>query len=178
MPAGAVASGQVAALDPVVDGVAADAQLLGDLGWGALVGSGRVGVGLGVEPGERGDPGVAGGFGLGAEGDQVAVGGVSPGGEQAGLDPGDDGGGPHHQPYARLRAAHAAAGRWLRHGGPGARPAPRLRFPRFLGGFRSWSTGTNEQGGSLTDGSTTQVPDRTATARRAAVARLAAAAAD
>ena len=44
---------------------------------------------------------------------------------------------------------------------------PLVRFPRFLGGFRSWSTGTR-QGGF--DGSTTQVPARAAGAGGAAVA--------
>jgi len=42
------------------------------------------------------------------------------------------------------------------HKGRGRRPRSRLSFPRFLGGFRSWSTWTKE---GAFDGSTTQVPD-------------------
>ena len=54
--------------------------------------------------------------------------------------------------------------------GPGT-----VSFPRFLGGFRTWSTGT--KGGSF-DGSTTQVPGGVAGASSAAVALRAAPPAD
>src|SRR5215212_6494669 len=78
---------------------------------------------------------------------------------------------------ARLPGALQALGRKaVGHRGR-ASPTERVgvRFPRFSGGFRSWSTGTR-QGGF--DGSTTQVPTRVAGAGRAAVAVRAAAPAD